>query len=346
LEKAFHSQLDLLESFKGVANIPTHLGLEIEVENIFKPLPLPSFWQSKIDGSLREGGMEFVSSPLPPNQAMIATLLLWLVMKKLIPSHKPEFSWRTSNHIHLNVLELEEKELRQLLLLAWLVEPLLFSFAGQDREDGVFCVPLSQCQSFQKLSKYFQKKQTLLETAATWPKYTAVNLCRMYSYPYHPTSDGPVPGVLPALGTIEFRHLGGSESPLPLLTWITIILKLFEASIALNDLEKEIPSLTPQTYKELLKKVFPPEILRCFKIPDESVLLMFLARTKELFLEPPKLKTISQKSALALYSNKMMRDHDKAMKAAKTAIKKKSISLSAGLAGNFIATSIFDEGAF
>lgn len=298
--KPFEKELDKIEAFSHVFDIPTYLGIEEEVENIHKQLSLPPFWKNKTDGSLRNGGMEFISEPLPPKQAMIATVVLRMMMRKLTAS-SPDYSWRTSDHVHLNVQELEEEEFRRLMMLAFIFEKLFFTLAGTDREQSIFCVPITQSVTREKLGIYLRKKTNLHQLATEWPKYSAVNLCRMFQYG-HP-SDG-----IPALGTVEFRHLGGTEDVTKLLVWQSLILQLFKAAIAIptKTLVERVETLnTNNKYMDFVHEVFTPEVADNFKIKDCSELFSDTIRqTKELLLTRPKFGPIREKSAMSSFALK------------------------------------------
>ncbi len=303
--REFKEQAESLEAIPSkVLDVPAYLGIEAEVENVHRTLSLPDFWSIKTDGSLREGGMEFTTVPLPPKQSMQAVLLLWIVLFKLIKEGGPEFSWRTSNHVHLNVQELVEEEFKKLLLLVSATEPLLFSWVGRDRLDSNFCVPLTQSTSFNNINNYLRGKISLMDLATSWPKYTAVNLCRMFTFPYSPIND-PVPNQHPALGTMEFRHLGGTPNVKDLFAWQSLIVMLFRASVqmSLGDLEKQIKGVTTLLkYQDLLSDVFSPSIAGSMKeYPDREV-----ARVKELFLTPPKLVPVKATSAMAVYLTRLV----------------------------------------
>jgi hypothetical protein len=169
------------------------------------------------------------------------------------------------------------------------------------------------------------KKATLAELVSKWPKYTAINLCRMYPYPF---GSGPGDGA-PALGTIEFRHLGGTDDVLRVLTWKSLILKLFRASVAMDqkDLIECIMSMrSPGQYSQLLADVFGEETADQFQIQDvKSLFGGTIARAKGLFIDVPKLGPIKDKSALAVCATKL------AGKIVKKPVKRKKVTNSVTL---------------
>lgn len=192
----------------------TLLGIEVEVENIKSPLPLTHYWSSKADGSLRNNGAEFVSNPLQAYQVPYAIEHLNTEMFKL---NKPDFSNRTSTHIHLNCQDLTQDEIWVLVILYCIFEKHFYKVAGTKRLNSIFCVPVYRCNLLHRLDNLIYHQQT-----DTWSKYCGLNLLPLYPN-----------GVTGTYGTIEFRHLYGTTDPEILYEWIDYIL-------ALRKLAKEI----------------------------------------------------------------------------------------------------------
>lgn len=288
----------ILEAFSPVLPVPTLLGIEVEVENMQKEMVVPTFWHQEGDGSLRNGGREFKSWPLIPEHAFIATHILWNLFKSLSTAHTPDFSWRTSEHVHVSVQNLEEKEFRTILVLVALVEPLLFFIAGQAREQSNFCVPLVRSTMINPIRRYLNGKWSLKELHKKWNsaggehghgafKYAAVNL-----------------GRLNDLGTLEFRHLGGTEDVSLLHLWIQLLLKVYQAAliIPLKDLTERIQSVSsPKDYHLLLKDIFTklPPLL------ETDVISLYdgvFPRIKELFVGDLNFPPVSPQSAALEYA--------------------------------------------
>ena len=280
-------------------DIPTLVGIEIEVENIEIQLPVPDFWQVDKDNSLRNNGKEIQSRPLTPEQAVKSLLVLWNVMNKWA---KPDFSWRTSIHFHLNILELQPEELRKFLLLTLLCENLLFAYAGRDREQSIFCVPLSQSTQMSLIRAFIQKKKSVKEISGqNWLKYSAVGLFRVHD-----------------LGTIEFRHLGGTGDLKRVLMWLSFILQLYRAAVAMPmDLLKEriLDLNSSSQYYEFLASIFTPEILQEMPVKNfQDLLATTISRAKDFFVDPVKYSGTLDESSLGKFAMKMA--HGKKVKAA------------------------------
>lgn len=299
--------LEMIESYKHLFDIPTFLGVEVEVENIHKELSLPAFWGQKQDQSLRNGGMEFYTVPLLPDESMKAVALLWTLFKQL-SDKKPDFSWRTSEHVHLNVLDLTEDELKTLLLLCVFFEPLFFQLAGKDREQSVFCVPIMQSECIDSIGNYYRGKTTLVDMSSRWPKYTSINLGRLIEKPHEP-----------ALGTVEFRHLGGTPNVKDLIEWEALIVSLYRAAVSLptDGLKDRFYGITSaMKYHDFISEIFSPDVARRVKIKDAKGLFAgSLSRMKAVFLPYPKYVPVKEDSALVAHTTKVVEKYEKEKRA-------------------------------
>lgn len=213
------------------------LGIEIEVENITSYTQLPYYWKSKEDGSLRNYGAEFVSIPLRAYQVEHA---LDHLNANINAFNKPDFSPRTSVHIHMNVRDMSWDQIKTLILLYAIFERHFFHIAGTKRETSVFCVPLYKTEALRQFD--------VIEIGMQWHKYTAINLGTILGN-----------GDVPNFGTIEFRHLYGTLDKNIIINWINNILCLRKAVINLpfEQLVAKIKDLnTSSEYYALYKETF------------------------------------------------------------------------------------------
>lgn len=271
------------KNFLGVLDAPTLVGIEIEVEGGgLKPTTsVPKFWHGKLDGSLRHG-VEFFSSPLTPFQAFKATSIFYTVLKRNA-SKKIEFSWRTSIHDHLNALDLSVDGLKKLLLLSFLFEKVLFRFTGGERDQCVFCTPVTESLMRSLFSAFILDEISFRDLVCGWPKYSAVNLRRMLNL------DG-----FNALGTIEFRHLGGTKNLPVVLMWHNILLSLYKAAVSLSSEElihKIVDLDSNEKCWSLTKLIFPSEPFKYFHSEIPGLIFKALPQVKGLFM-PDILKAI------------------------------------------------------
>lgn len=177
-------------------------GCEFEIEAIKNYDNVSQQFSIVEDHSLRNNGREFKTFPSTYEDSLE---LFKDLHEKLIVGKEP-FSDRTSIHVHVNVRDLELSEVRQMILIYALLEPLFFDFVGEKRKNSIFCVPLNY--TFLP-SAYKSSTLVLLEK---WKnnKYTAFNILPINSF-----------------GTIEFRHLYGTNNKNVFSDWLSAIRELY-----------------------------------------------------------------------------------------------------------------------
>lgn len=216
------------------------VGIEIEVENMHNTLPpIEAYWSAKSDGSLRNGGIELVSVPLQVKQIQLAMEHVWKCMYK---NNKPDFSNRTSIHVHLNCRDMSQNQIYVMCLLYAIFEKHFYAFAGQRRLNSIFCVPLYRTNILSAL------KDVIYGLNPSWHKYTGLNLLPLLD------NNGQR-----GFGTIEFRHLYGTHELPKIYSWINQILCLRKAamSMTVQDIETEIFQMnTTSSYMDLYHRVF------------------------------------------------------------------------------------------
>jgi len=237
-----------LESYKledalYKTTIPMHnhnyiFGIEVEAENIHKvDDPTHKFyWDFVIDNSLRNHGLEFVSKPLKAFQLEYALDQLYTVITK---HQQPEFTPRTSTHVHMNVRDLTMSQIFNLVLIYTSVENVLFNWVGHNRDKNIFCIKLTDTEY---IHTYTDLITNPTRAAHYWNKYTALNLKPMESK-----------------GTVEFRHLFGTWDKETILLWINLLscIKTYARNKNTKDLYKEIQDLnTNSLYEEYLYSIF------------------------------------------------------------------------------------------
>ena len=220
------------------ADIKSHVGLEVEVENVayINPnIPL-CFWQITTDGSLRNHGKEFKTFAIPIRYAQIALEQLFQGLNSDI-----DFSQRTSIHVHLDVRGTTINQLLSLLFVYSSVENLLFKFAGADRRNSIFCTPITETNLFRELNISNPQKLTS-HFNAVWQKYSALNLLPISQF-----------------GTVEFRQFPGTNDLTKLCIWIDLLsrIKLYAYKHSLTNIMKNISELnTTSQYRKFVDSVF------------------------------------------------------------------------------------------
>ena len=166
----------------------------------------------EIDGSLRNNGKEFLLAP----SYLADSVSKFMFTHQHVSLGNNPFSARTSVHVHVNCMYSTVEQVRTLLLLYAIFEPLAFAYAGTERKNNIHCMPLN---STYMPNTYYKPLPDLVEG---WHKYTALNLC-----------------PLRELGTVEFRHLGGTSDPVRYQEWLKFICTLWTAAHEIGSLTKD-----------------------------------------------------------------------------------------------------------
>jgi hypothetical protein len=182
-------------------------GIEVEVENVNAgDTQAPSHsWRVENDGSLRNMGIEYISLPTKPEHIESAITYLF---DDILPT-TAHFSPRTSIHIHLNCRELDLMQIYNIVITYQCFEDLLYDFAGKERKKSIFCVPVGNTSYYRNMKALFQANDLV-----GWSKYTGLNL-----------------GPLNEYGTIEFRHLRGTNDKRVLFKWLHLLYSLYNYAI-------------------------------------------------------------------------------------------------------------------
>lgn len=189
-----------------------YIGYELEVEDLrAPPRNLSPLWQTKDDGSLRNGGAEYVfSSPLKGDDAIRALKELFGAIEK-VPH---DFSHRCGTHIHVDVRSMESAQLMSFITYCLMFERALFAYAGNKRDSNVFCLP------------YYKASHGLGGLGAFVrhgnPKYILSVAEKYYGINYK---------AIGRYGSVEFRMLPGTTDYNRVITWINAILAMHRAAV-------------------------------------------------------------------------------------------------------------------
>lgn len=240
----------------GFANPKLLIGLELEIEQLFAGLPTymqaaGAAWNVVEDGSLRPQGQawEFVSKPMPMESSYAE---LFHLLKKVLPDLTDvNYSDRTSVHVHTNVQDFTQEQLATLCLIYTCLEDVLFLYVnhfnvdkkkipdGMCRDTNVYCVPWTQCRMNHKLidSLIFEPG----EVPRRWQKYSALNLIPVQEQ-----------------GTVEWRHLHGTNDLDKLKGWLNIIgsMMAFSKATAFEDVIAALKQLNNvSTYQQFFTSI-------------------------------------------------------------------------------------------
>jgi len=179
-------------------------GIECEVESLDtrREWNVPDGVEIHEDGSLRNNGREFVTDPSNITDTLCMFSDLYKGLKFVDAS--VAFSPRTSLHVHVNCLDLDELAVKRIVMFYALFEEAFFKIVHQSRRDNIHCVALTE--TF--LPAHYH--MALRPLVGRWSKYTALNLL-----------------PLSKLGTLEFRHMHGHNDVPTLAAWLGVLDRLF-----------------------------------------------------------------------------------------------------------------------
>lgn len=198
-----------LSSFSPADKVQTETGfccgVEYEIEHIISASKLNdnNIFGINIDKdhSLRNNGHEFKTPPLSFDNSLKA----FDEVHAKVEYGNTAFTDRTSIHVHVNCRDLEPQSLREVVLCYALVEPLFLEYVGNVRKNSIFCVPLN----YTYLPDIYKK--SIDQMIKEWHKYTAFNIVPLKQF-----------------GTMEFRHLFGTNNKEVFRKWLTAIRNVFD----------------------------------------------------------------------------------------------------------------------
>ena len=194
------------------------VGIEVEIEGVRvisdKVQKSMTLWGLQHDGSL-QNGIELVSQPVWGSAITDSLDQLRMFFKK----YKAYLSFRTSVHIHVNVLDLEPEELEHFIKLYLFYEPSLFRLhMDWNRYENIFCVPARKSVRIQ--DGYAELLRDVKRHGRCGRQYVGCKYAAM-----NPNSVG-------TFGTLEFRHMGGTDNVDRIDKWINILLQMKVAAQA------------------------------------------------------------------------------------------------------------------
>jgi len=215
------------ESLKFVST--SLVGVEVELEGLpgFKvnDAEFESYWNMVDDGSLRNGGREFVLAR--PFAGADLEKALNLFDEHVAHSGRDiDISDRTSVHVHIDIRELTFHQLTKFVCLYTIFEGALFNMVGSGRTNNIFSTSFANADArISKLGAFgdnpsADEMQHLLNY---FTKYSSCNLAAVARY-----------------GSLEFRNHEGTYDIERITKWINILLLMKEAALTMEIPVKEI----------------------------------------------------------------------------------------------------------
>jgi len=191
-----------LENYRAHPSLVTAdaVGVELELEGFTSGdvetarRHLNPHWTVTSDGSLRNGGVEFITTGGKGGEVLYQAYER--ITTCLRDTVNYDASWRCSTHMHLNMLDFTCNQVARYMLVYAACEPILFALAGSQRRSSNFCTPLADSLVFHKklISRLYDNTVANRLASAQTSKYTALNFQPLFGNQ----------NVRP-LGTIEFR---------------------------------------------------------------------------------------------------------------------------------------------
>lgn len=239
-----------------LAGIGELMGVEIELEaspNSGFMFPDITKWTAIKDGSLRDISIEYVFAK-PYYGAQIIGALKDL--ETCLIGAPLSLSYRTSTHVHINILDLTTEQLVSMILLYALAEPAIYAMAGAGRVNNNYCVPF-----FYDNHGVREVLATLLESKSTGdvaritgvikdlrPRYSGLNLHSIIDH-----------------GSLEFRHFRASVKFKELIDFVNIPIRLKNAAKSFNN-----PVLLAHIIKNFREKEEIAHFLAKYSIIDAN----------------------------------------------------------------------------
>lgn len=197
------------------------IGLEIEAEGVDADRAIAwtgrgssVHWTATRDSSLHDFGLEFVfRKPLYGKS-------LWDAIHNFCDFAKEgkyRVSERTGIHVHLDISDMEMSQLINMLSIYAVLEPCLFEWEGNRRQENIYCIPWGMST--------FAAKQVSRLVSGIHPK-KIMDMGNRYKYSALNLS------AIPKFCTVEYRHLRTVYDPRKIIEWINLIMMIKKAGMA------------------------------------------------------------------------------------------------------------------
>lgn len=205
------------------------VGLELEYEGVSSDVVMEKYaqkYEKRLlafggDGSLRPRRQNtevkfngpLAGSLIDEALAQVTDLLSW---------HRHRISWRCGMHVHVDCHGIEFARPYRSVILATLIEPILFAWDGTGRQENKFCQSIVD-SVYSYLPPVRHKKGQVMPALT---KYSLLNLRSLFT-----------------LGTLELRFAGSTKSMTRVIDFINLGMGLREASLGFNSGEELIVSV-------------------------------------------------------------------------------------------------------
>lgn len=198
------------------------IGIELEAENVrgvggnFLSL---AGWDIDSDGSLRNGGREFVLKHPLSGTALSRAIHVLFAMQADDSGYPMSYTAnpRAGTHVHINWIDNTVGSAAALLALMYCIEPMVYNWADEDRAWCSYCNPLSDI-SADILSRLLNVEVPNADTS-NGPAWLMVDLEDERLTRYH----GLNVAALEKYGTIEFRYFPSTRNKEDMIKWVKFV---------------------------------------------------------------------------------------------------------------------------
>jgi hypothetical protein len=195
------------------------VGIEIECEG----RGLPTFigdsttWTVVQDGSLRNGGLEYVlRRPIPIGLSKEA--LDEFRQGLDVSGAVVDMTYRTSVHVHVNFKEHTPRTLFNLITLYGIFESMILEWCGPNRAGNLFCLRMEDAEALVHHYKGVLKRGAIMDLGTPDIRYASLNLKSIMDH-----------------GSVEFRGLRGTVDVELIKNWVDFCYFLVQAAESYDD---------------------------------------------------------------------------------------------------------------
>lgn len=212
-------------------------GIEVEAENVEwgRDVNLySSGWTAHEDGSLRDGGVEWVLER-PLAGAELATAVSHLYAQDLDYGPSP----RAGTHIHVNMTDRSFGDVQAMLTLMYCIDRLVFAWADEDRMWCSYCNSLNTLPPFTLRSALLDEEDPYLSAQRVWPqsnsdRYYGFNVAALWKY-----------------GTLEFRYFPTINAEHRMWQWLDFCHAVYRWCTTVPSLDSDV-SMAQQVLRRVL----------------------------------------------------------------------------------------------
>ena len=252
--------------------IENEIGIEVGMEGERLIEREIKGWIREGDGSLRNHGVEFIlREPLREEDAYRKLDALYKSLTNnalMVPSD------RCAVHIHINCQNMEVKEVYNYISLYLILEDLILSWCGEEREGNLFCLRAKDAEWL---------IYSLIGDKKNWGGFEIVTNRNSFKYASINVS------AIRYYGSLEFRALPTPIHVKPIKEYISLLLRIKRKALEIGDARDFISECSERGEREWAKKILGPQhfnMLKCVDI-DEKI-MAGIRRTQALIYTPLK----------------------------------------------------------